>query len=589
MQLPDFQRGWVWDDERIKSLLASISAAFPIGAVMLMETGGETRFKPRPVEGTDPQLESISPDTLILDGQQRFTSLYRALICQSPVAARKPNRKFEERWYYINMVAALASDSDREEAIVSVPVDRIVKTFGREISLDLSCREKEYAEHHFPMNSIFDSAEWRQGYCDYWRYDKDHVRLFNEFEKRVIKRFEQYQVPVIKLTKETPKEAVCLVFEKVNTGGVTLDVFDLLTASFAADGFQLRDDWEDREKELKSKHKVLRDLEGDDFLQVVALLATQSHRRDKLAKGVESDRLPGIGCKRKDILGLEVAEYRKWAPQAQDGFIRAARFLHSQKIFASRDLPYKTQLVPLAAILADLGPAGETEGARRKIARWYWCGVLGEMYGGTLEYRFARDLPEVVNMVNGEGDPATVSEAYFSSSRLLTLRTRNSAAYKGVYALLMREGCRDFRTGEPIESHTFLDDRIDIHHIFPRAWCQDQQIDKKYRDSIVNKTAISSDTNKRIGRKAPSDYIPALEQSAGIDPGTMDSILLSHRIAPDLLRADDFWGAFSAREDALIRLIEDAMGKPVMRDSGSDHQHLPVEEDDAGPIDWDEF
>ncbi len=91
-------------------------------------------------------------------------------------------------------------------------------------------------------------------------------------------------------------------------------MFDLLTASFAADGFQLRDDWEDREKELKSKHKVLRDLEGDDFLQVVALLATQSHRRDKLAKGVESDRLPGIGCKRKDILGLEVAEYRKWAP-----------------------------------------------------------------------------------------------------------------------------------------------------------------------------------------------------------------------------------------------------------------------------------
>ena len=46
----------------------------------------------------------------------------------------------------------------------------------------------ENAEHHFPMNSIFDSAEWRQGYCDYWRYDKDHVRLFNEFEKRV-KRF----------------------------------------------------------------------------------------------------------------------------------------------------------------------------------------------------------------------------------------------------------------------------------------------------------------------------------------------------------------------------------------------------------------
>lgn len=53
----------------------------------------------------------------------------------------------------------------------------------------------------------------------------------------MIKRFEQYQVPVIELKRETPKEAVCLVFERVNTGGVALTVFDLLTASFAAENY----------------------------------------------------------------------------------------------------------------------------------------------------------------------------------------------------------------------------------------------------------------------------------------------------------------------------------------------------------------
>jgi uncharacterized protein with ParB-like and HNH nuclease domain len=53
LQLPDFQRGWVWDDERIRSLVASVSVSFPIGAVMLLETGGQhVRFKPRPLSGT---------------------------------------------------------------------------------------------------------------------------------------------------------------------------------------------------------------------------------------------------------------------------------------------------------------------------------------------------------------------------------------------------------------------------------------------------------------------------------------------------------------------------------------------------------
>jgi uncharacterized protein with ParB-like and HNH nuclease domain len=79
LQLPDFQRGWVWDDDRIKSLLASVSVSFPIGAVMLLETGGENiRFKPRPLAGTHERLRTVSPETLILDGQQRLTSLYQA-------------------------------------------------------------------------------------------------------------------------------------------------------------------------------------------------------------------------------------------------------------------------------------------------------------------------------------------------------------------------------------------------------------------------------------------------------------------------------------------------------------------------------
>jgi hypothetical protein len=194
--------------------------------------------------------------------------------------------------------------------------------------------------------------------------------------------------------------------------------------------------------------------------------------------------------------------------------------------------------VPLAAIFVNLGNDGETEGARQKIARYYWCGVLGELYGGAIESRFARDLPEVVSMVRGElAEPISVQESSFQANRLLTLRTRNSSAYKGLYALLMRDGGRDFHTGEPIEAQTFFDDKVDIHHIFPEKWCKTADIDPGIYNSVINKTPISARTNRQIGGRAPSKYLSAVEKAAGVSRERMDEILHSHCIAPELLPA----------------------------------------------------
>lgn len=593
LQLPDFQRGWVWDDERIRSLLASVSVSFPIGAVMLLETGGQhVRFKPRPLTGTHERLRQIAPETLILDGQQRLTSLYQSLMSAVPAETKDAKGKAIRRWYYIDMQKAISNDDDREDAVLSVPDDKLVRTFGGghggEIALDVTTPAKEFAADLFPVNRIFNSADWRQAYSENWNFDRDKMRLFNEFERDVIKRFEQYQVPVIELKKETPKEAVCLVFERVNTGGVALNVFELLTASFAADDFQLRDDWNAREKRLKDQHPVLRNLQNDDFLQTISLLVTQTRRREALGNGVTVDNAPGISCKRKDILKLEVEDWKAWADRVEAGFVRAARFLHGQKVFKARDLPYRTQLVPLAAMFVDLGHDGETEGARQKIARWYWCGVLGELYGGAIESRFARDLPEVVAMVRGETvEPITIQESSFQANRLLTLRTRNSSAYKGLYALLMRDGGRDFRTGEPIEAQTFFDDKVDIHHIFPEKWCKTARLDPGIYNSVINKTPLSARTNRQIGGRAPSKYLPRLEKLADIDSARMDQILQSHCIMPGELRADRFWEFFSVRAEALLQRIEMATGKTITREPELFRAGRPVEAYDEGPEEWD--
>lgn len=578
-QLPDFQRGWVWDDHHIRDLIASVSLSFPIGAVMTLETGGEdVSFKPRPIEGADESgFTQREPDTLVLDGQQRLTSLFQSLKLGKPVTTRDTRGRKIRRCYYLDMKKCVAADSDREDAVLSLPEDRMMKTFRGEVTLDLSSPDREYAEDMFPLSQVFDSSDWMKGYLEFWNLDREKWDLYSEFDKEVIKRFEQYQVPVIELDKETSKEAVCIVFEKVNTGGVTLTVFELLTASFAADDFQLREDWAARENRLKNAHPVLHRVESTLFLQALTLLVTK-------AKG------GAVSCRRRDILRLQAEDYKTWANRVEQGFMKAARFLHEQKVFNSKDLPYQTQLVPLAAILADLENVADTEGARQKIARWYWCGVLGEIYGGASETIFSRDLPEVVGWIrdNAMELPSSIQDANFQAGRLLTLRTRNSAAYKGIHALLMRDGSRDFRSGVSIEAATFFDDSIDIHHIFPQAWCNNHGIDRSIFNSIVNKTAISARTNRSIGGRAPSIYLNTLQNNANMSIEDMNGILASHRVPAEPLRADDFNQFFADRAEELIQSIESVMGKNVSREEDLFWLGAPTEDYDDGPKDWDE-
>ena len=578
-QLPDFQRGWVWDDHHVKDLIASVSLSFPIGAIMTLRTGGDdVSFKPRPIEGAEGMIRQKEPNTLVLDGQQRLTSLFQSLMAGKPVQTRDTRGNPISRWYYLDMKRCVSDDADREDAVISVPDERRLTTdFGREITLDLSSPDKEYENDMFPLHQIFDYAEWMKGYIEFWNLNSDKWNLFHKFDSQVIQSFSKYQVPVIELGKETPKEAVCIVFEKVNQGGVSLTVFELLTASFAADNFQLRRDWRDREERLKEAHPVLRNMENTLFLQALTLLSTQ-------AKGGT------VGCRRRDILRLKTEEYRNWADKIEDGFKKAARFLHGQKIFRARDMPYQTQLIPLVAILTNLGNDADTEGARQKIIRWYWCGVLGEMYGGATEARFANDFEDVTRWVRGETEePRTIRDANFQANRLLSLQRRNSAAYKGIHALLMRDGSRDFRTGEPIEDQTFFDDnKIGIHHIFPQAWCKNQDIAGGIFNSIINKTAISARTNRSIGGRAPSIYVDSIMRNAGVTPADMDEILNSHRITAEILRSDDFDRFFADRAERLLQSIETAMGKNIAREEGLFWQGAPIDDHDDGPRDWDE-
>src|SRR5690606_34992963 len=122
--------------------------------------------------------------------------------------------------------------------------------------------------------------------------------------------------------------------------------------------------------------------------------------------------------------------------------LTAAKFLHMLHIYRIFDLPYQSQIIPLAAILADIGDAWEHEAVRARLVQWYWNGVFGELYGSAVDTRNSRDFMEVPAWATGKVGvvPSTISEAVFRPARLKTMRMRLSAAYKGVNALLMKEG-----------------------------------------------------------------------------------------------------------------------------------------------------
>lgn len=597
LQLPDFQRDWVWNDEDIKSLLASISRGFPVGAILVLRTGGEVDFKPRPIAGvTD---KSAQPKELLLDGQQRITSLYQTLYSQSPVHTVDHKGAGVKRYYYVNIREAAAEDADFDELIINVPANRMrMKPFGREAELDLSTKELEYENHMFPVNQVWDWHNWVYGWRDFWKQRGEDVwHLEQPFVQGTLERMLRYEVPIIRLSEKNTRQAICLVFEKVNVGGKKLDAFELLTAIFAADRFDLRHDWLGSPKDgaagrltriqgLQTRQHVLDELASTDFLQACTILHTRARRMAVAEEGKEGRELPQVSCKRETMLRLPVDAYKQYADGIEDGFRQAGRFLNQQKIVWQRDVPYPPQLVALAAAFALLGKRAHSAAATAKLERWYWCGVLGEQYGSGTETKIARDVPQLVAWIDGdEVEPWTVQNAFFQEDRLDFLRMRLSAAYKGMHALLMRHGCRDFISGDPTDLMTVHQDDIDIHHIFPKKWCRDNGLENSplSYDSIINKSPLSARSNRMIGGQAPSEYLRGIEQDQGISPEQLDDILRSHLIEPEYLRADNFEAFYRARKAALAALVEEAIGKPIQREAEADESHYPpptsIEED----------
>ena len=571
IQLPDFQRSWIWSDKQIKALLKSVIRGFPINSIMLLACdAADVKFSFRKIE----LLESVEskPQNLILDGQQRLTSLFGALYSDEPVRITDSKGKVKKFFYYVDMAKAIdivKNSSDAEDVIISVDENKKLKAKG--VNWDLSTEDKEFAAVMFPLNKIFDAFAWIFSYMRHNAADAEKNFLVNEFHELIIKKLAAYKVACIMLGKNIPLEAVCNIFENVNIGGAKLSTFDLLTAIFAKQKdergkpVELRRDWEKIQSGFEEKNlSVLKDVDCSNFVTAVTLLVSyEKFRPDK--------KIP-VSCKSEDILKLDYTDYIKCRGAVAEGFIEAAKFLEEESITTKKYLPYVPQLIPMAVIFTELKFLDKNNAAaRKKIRQWYWCAALSEVYRDGHLARFAKDVVQVIDWIENDKFPKIIEDVQLQAWKLLNSKKLQSAIYKGLVSIIFRNGAKDFIAGKNMGSSANYAEGIDMHHIFPKKFCETQKISKDKCDNIANKTLILAGTNRIIGGNAPSIYLEKIETKTKLSSADVDEILARHFIDAELCRADDFDSFLVDRAKKILDAVEKLTGRKI---SGRDSSEI---------------
>lgn len=497
MVLPDFQRDFVWEPGATQELIVSIANNYPAGSILRVRDA-QRIFAAREFEGA-PALAGQPHTFLVLDGQQRLTSLYQAFYGVG------------EHRYYLDL-NKLLKGADFEDAIF---YERATTKRAKALE-NFDLQAKDFL---LPLSLLKGGAggflQWLLQATNPMPQD-ERIRMQDALTKLNddwIKTIDDYHFPVVTLSDKTEPDALCTIFETLNRTGVKLSVFELLTARFWPQNIKLRDLWD----KAKTEHPVIADFEVDPYyvLQAIALASRDSP-----------------SCKRSEVLKLKPADIEIWWPKVITGLAASLNILQDDcKVVLPKWLPYQTMLAPMAAVLAKSGqPKTADAGVQKeKLKRWFWCAVFGQKYESSPNSQSAKDVADLVAWLDGGTLPETVAELRFDPKALRDVTPRQRSIYRGVMCLILGNGtgARDFHTQSVITGKLIGNEGIDDHHIFPADFLEKQKDIKlaRTRDCVLNRTLIDRTTNQMISNRAPSDYLTEILNTEGFP---FDAILSSH-------------------------------------------------------------
>ena len=549
--IPDFQRYFVWDEEDVRGFLNSIFHGYYVGALLLWDVKGKEELGVIGVQGVE--QKKIKCDKIVLDGQQRITSLNYA------IHAPKFNLEKEDSpsYFYI----------DFGNYVQNIKYDEVIKVSKHRIS-DEICFEKLL----FPLFKLENKEEWLSDLEDYiFNQIDDDNSTKEEYKKinliiriirdRLVFIYTEFQFPQVILPNSIPIDAVAEIFERINSTGKELDTFDLFIVRLSRYKIKLRDLWV---KSIETYSKI------NEYYTSPKSPVKKINRYILESLALSFTKLRS--CKRKDILDLyqtnneTVASFEKKWYDSSKYVDKAIDFLeNSQKGFgvsSREELPYESMIPILATLLReiDVNFTDENRNCLVKLKNWYWTSVFDVRYSSGVEGKKSSDCREMIEWFsNDEKIPSFIvdfRESFYTNLRLKNVRSKGMSKYKGVMCILACNGAVDFE-----KSINFEDLKAHKDHIFPKSKFKRNGLE----NSILNMTWQTSDTNLKKQAKLPSEYIKQTieKKFKGKEDEFKKEVLESHLINDDAfeyMKNDQFEEFIQEREKTILEIIGNVIG-----------------------------
>ena len=571
--LPEFQRDFAWDLESSYTLFDSIVQGLYIGSLKYGKPDFEMALRrvdvrPRRGEGSRAKVERLLYDEkrmkaasqisglrIILDGQQRLTSIYRALkghdkvyfTVRSDVTAEGMRQLSLEQLLHPEL--GIQGEDLRNQ--VCVPLD-YAYLYTQGVPFD------DEVQEYFRNQTAYGRALVKEGDMD--------------AERAAFKIFRQV-LPKLKTLYEEPRlmsyylldmglDKFVIFFERYNKLGLKLNFTDVLAAKLYGH-FNLRQAFED----LLDRHPGI-PIKRELLVRAVAVF---------------TERLPRV--ERTHILReLTANDFKKHWPDVARLYIRTLDYLHEQRYMVSpRWLPSETMMLPLMMFFFELDKRRNnsmTQQQQMFIRWWYWSTTFAEHYSAASNEKILTDTRLMQRVARGE----QIDHSYFLRMRpnlsdpeqLFTYGSASSVIYKGVLNLVhfAAEGLRDWTSDNLLSVSALGSLELQDHHVFPQAFLrrtmakQDRPEEvEAVRDSVVNRVLMPKGTNLRASDKAPYRYLNDLLQ---VNPQLRHS-MSSHLVAPELLdneqMSSQVYLTLYRRAEQILKLIrrETLEAEPAVR------------------------
>jgi hypothetical protein len=529
IMLPEFQRDFRWELEQTYDLFDSLIRGIFVGTIIygkpafaltlrVIDTrprkGGGSNAKIETIDLSDEQIKQrgqINGLKIVLDGQQRITSIYRAITGIDNVYVKlKNNLSFDE--LKNPSLEEVVEDITGEESPEHLSI-KLVDAYEKHTKgLRENALLEKFHESQFYKRITGNSAEYDEIYLG----ALDHLLdLFKE------SKMLSYYLLDMSLDK------FCIFFERSNSRGIQLNFTDILAAKLYH-GFNLRKKIEEFESVQKIK------LNREIIVRAIALISGLS----KIDKSTILDK-------------LTADDFNKYWDKVCQLYVECIDYLTMNSYIVSQGwIPSENMLIPLMMLLNEFKGFEQIGNAEKKfIEFWYWASIFANRYSSASNEVIIVDSQVLVQVARKE---KIAVRGYFTKMRsliqsaddLFSYTKKASIAYRGILNLVNFEakGLRDWTSTGYISPIMDLED----HHIYPRAYINSNPVLEamtsseatQFVDSVVNRTLIPKLTNIKIGKQAPQTYLSLLEAN-----NSELAVCLSSHLLPSEMYMDSEWNS----------------------------------------------